>query len=349
MEKGKVKYFNNKEDKRFGFIIPDGGTDADAIFFHYNGFRKFEASKGKEVVFSSTGYGHPVAFPKAGELVCYELRNGPKGPVAQPWGYNHDFLRVKKESADRPIYGDSFVFISLCEGNLPESELLKFGSLTRVPEEKREDYIEILYSRGFNGPFRFTKVIPNPGMEKRLGRAFRMLAYQEKTYSHKAIEIVEIPEQYVYNGVLEYEFLKTTRSLTYEETQKLVAISKPAFSYSEYWHTWSRILGYYEDGYTREVAVALTCPDGWDTVRSVSIYAGSPGHSAEKNEGPFSFLPDSVREDMEEELGAELTKELLTENYLRLFSVPQLKTAERNHTGGGWLNLNEVTSTKVRV
>ena len=345
-EKGIVKFFNGAENKRFGFIVPEGKQPGeDDVFFHYNGFRKFEAN-GNEVVFSNTGYNHPAAFPKKGDVVLYKSRQSPKGLVAEPWGYKHDYERMKSEMRDKPNYGDSFIYISLCEGNLPEMRLQQLGTFVGVPEEQREKYLDMMYDRGFSGRVRLTRVIPHPGMEKKIGRAFRELSYDEGRWGmDKSIEVVEIPQEHVYTGVVEREFLRSSRSLSLGETQNLIAMGKPAFAYSEYWHCWSRILGYYEGGFTREVMVALTCPHGWDVVKSVSIYVGSPGHSAEKNEGPFPIFPDTVREDMEEAIGVDLTRELLTKNYFRQFSPSQIIKADRNHTGGGWLNLAEITST----
>jgi cold shock CspA family protein len=350
LEKGTVKFFNGADNKRFGFIISESG--GDDLFFHYNGFRKFEAD-GREVVFSQTGYNHPAAFPKKDEKVWFVRGKGSKGPIAEPWGYNHDYERVKKEISNCPNYGETFVYVSLCEGNMPEMALEKYGRLTGIAdEEEREKYVDMMYERNFNGRYRFTRVIPHPGMEKKLGRAFRQLSYDEGRYGmcHKSIEIVEIPKQYVYTGVLVQEFLQLSRSLTFPETRKLIAMGKPAFVYSDYWHTWSRILGYYWHGeYEQEVAVALTSPHGWDEVKAISIYDGHLSISSKVNEGPFTLLPDTVREDMEEELGADLTKELLTEDYLRLFTVEQIKAATRNHIGGGWLKLEEITGVKPLV
>ncbi len=353
LEKGSVKFFNGADDKRFGFIIPEGKNPGeDDVFFHYNGFRKFEA-KGWEVVFSQTGYDHPASFPKKDEQVWFARSVDHRTrTVAEPWGYNHDYRRVNQDVINRPKYGSSFIYISLFEGNLPIVTLEKYGTLTGIPEEERTQYYTMMYRRGFNGRFRFTCVIPNPGMEKKIGRVFHQLSYDDGplgTY-YKTIEVVEIPKQYEYTGLTEARLIKSARCLSVAETQKLVAMGKSLFTRSDYWGSWERILGHYEDQWgSYEVSVALTPVRGWEEIKNVSIYVRSPGHSAEKHEGPFTMLPDTVKEDMEEALGVCVAKELLSDNYLEMFTIERLQTAVKNHTGGGGLKLEEITGVKFMV
>lgn len=59
--KGKVKWFNNQ--KGFGFIEAEGGTD---IFVHYSAIQ---------------GRGHRSL--EQGDIVEFEIEQGPKGPSAK--------------------------------------------------------------------------------------------------------------------------------------------------------------------------------------------------------------------------------------------------------------------------
>lgn len=294
LEQGSVKIFFNNDNKRFGFIIPDGKQPGeDDVFFHYNGFRKFEVGEQGQPVFSNTGYDHPAAFPKKGDKVwfvrCVDHR---MRTVAEPWGYNHDYQRVMKEVVEAPNYGEEFLYVMLDESQVParvfsrlgnvESLLIpmrrieaKYGQLFsndwktklsaedlaqyEAAEAKLEKYQAMVAEKTGMWPRNIIRVIPNPGKEKMLGRMFRQYSIGDGI-DRASILIVEIPKQYEYAGVMEKELLQSDRSLSGVEIRKLTESGKSAFGHSSYWHTWHRTMGFIpdENGELVPVHVALT-------------------------------------------------------------------------------------------
>jgi len=95
METGIVKFFDSRDNKRFGFVTVDGGGE---IFFHFNDGENIEADK-SEPKFSG---GKLKSKPKKGDRIAFERNSGYKGPKAAPWGFADDYERVKKEIAARP-------------------------------------------------------------------------------------------------------------------------------------------------------------------------------------------------------------------------------------------------------
>ncbi len=92
------------------------------------------------------------------------------------------------------------------------------------------------------------------------------------------------------------------------------------FIYCSYWGTWSRVLShsYRAFGYGPYVEVDLTpilnSYQTWDHVKRINIRAH--GTTMGKNDKITSELPSEVKQKMIENLGAELTERLLTEDFL---------------------------------
>ena len=388
MEKGSVKFFDGRDNKRFGFITPDNG--GDDVFFHYNGFRKFEVDESGRPVFSNTGYAHPAAFPRKDQQVWFVRSKGVKGPSAQPWGTCDDYYKVMQEIESKPNYGEGFLYMlaGQSKGNQAHRSFSTCGTVEHLrayehiefkyahgpnrdqlrnpnwkelmtEEEqvayaagaaKLEKYQQLMFEKGHALPRNIIRVIPNPGMEKMLGRLFRYHSTELAFHHDKSIEIVEIPKQWEYTGVMEGEFLQNARSLTHSEVMEIIRNGKSVFTRSAYWDTWQRTVGFLanERGEQEPVQVALTpipntyAASTWEkNVAPIAIHVGWLGGGKDK-EGPYAILPDTVKDDMVDALGAELTTHLLTEDFSKLFTPEQFRAAQRRHTGGGWLTLNEV-------
>ena len=80
VEIGTVKFFDNRDNKRFGFITVEGGGE---IFFHFNDGENAEGSK-LEVE------------PKKGDTVVFRRKTSGKGPKAAPWGFKGDVPAVAR-------------------------------------------------------------------------------------------------------------------------------------------------------------------------------------------------------------------------------------------------------------
>lgn len=100
MEIGTVKFFDSRDNKRFGFIAVDGGGE---IFFHFNDGENIEAG-GDEPRFCG---GKLNREPKKGDVIVFECNSGYKGqgPKAAPWGFERDHRRVETESDTRQTIG----------------------------------------------------------------------------------------------------------------------------------------------------------------------------------------------------------------------------------------------------
>lgn len=117
MEKGTVKFFDSRDNKRFGFIRLESGEE---IFFHANDGRKTEA-KGIEVKFID----EPISgLPKVGNELVFERTVGGDGrPKASPWcwagvyDFHASLAKIhddQRDPLDRyPWLGKMFHFTSL--------------------------------------------------------------------------------------------------------------------------------------------------------------------------------------------------------------------------------------------
>jgi len=91
MEKGKVKFFNGTENKRYGFIRTSKGEE---LFFHFGDGARFRAGQ-----FDTTK--SPERDPRKGDEIVFLRKRGRKGPKAKPWGFAEDYA-----SSLRNVYYD---------------------------------------------------------------------------------------------------------------------------------------------------------------------------------------------------------------------------------------------------
>lgn len=95
MQTGSVKFFDNRDNKRFGFIVVNGGGE---IFFHYNDGENIEAGTDTPQFCG----GKLNDEPKKGDIIVFERSSGYKGHKAAPWGFATDYKKAEREIAARP-------------------------------------------------------------------------------------------------------------------------------------------------------------------------------------------------------------------------------------------------------
>lgn len=91
---GVIKFFDSRDNKRFGFISVDGGGE---IFFHLNDSESIVAGE-SEPKFSRKDLG---LKPRQGDPVVFELSRNDKGPKAAPWGLAEEYNKAKEEITNR--------------------------------------------------------------------------------------------------------------------------------------------------------------------------------------------------------------------------------------------------------
>lgn len=95
METGTVKFFDSRDNKRFGFIRKDNGEE---VFFHFN--------DGQCIVPGNfePGFeeGRVTREPRKGDVVVFNEKSARKGNKASPWSYADDYEQAKKEC--RPVH-----------------------------------------------------------------------------------------------------------------------------------------------------------------------------------------------------------------------------------------------------
>ncbi len=102
MENGTIKFFDSRNNKRYGFIAVDGGGE---IFFHYNDGQNFDGQNfgvthGDQVV-KFVG-GRLGAEPKKGDRVMFDIVPGSKGrQKASPWGFADAYTNARKRATVR--------------------------------------------------------------------------------------------------------------------------------------------------------------------------------------------------------------------------------------------------------
>lgn len=88
-EIGRVKFFDSRENKRFGFFRTAPGEE---IFFHFNDGQTFEVSTYLETkVEWKDGR---LRDPRRGDEIVFERAEGSKGPKACPWGFAEDYRKA---------------------------------------------------------------------------------------------------------------------------------------------------------------------------------------------------------------------------------------------------------------
>ena len=104
METGIVKFFDSRDNKRFGFISVDGGRE---IFFHFNDGENVEV-RGGEPRFCG---GKLRREPRKGDELCFERKPGYNGPKAAPWCFMVDLAEAEAD-ADLPVDPDELAKLS---------------------------------------------------------------------------------------------------------------------------------------------------------------------------------------------------------------------------------------------
>ena len=99
METGTVKFFDSRDNKRFGFIAVDDGGE---IFFHFNDGENIEAS-GDEPRFCG---GKLNREPKKGDVIVFGRKFGYKGHKAAPWGFEQDYRRAENKAFEENVAHD---------------------------------------------------------------------------------------------------------------------------------------------------------------------------------------------------------------------------------------------------
>jgi cold shock CspA family protein len=91
MQRGTVKFFDSREHKLFGFIIPDSGTGS--IFFHFNNGMKVAPRKRSDIMPPLvTG---DMRMPKKGDYVVFESEDARRGPKVRVWAFAADWDRER--------------------------------------------------------------------------------------------------------------------------------------------------------------------------------------------------------------------------------------------------------------
>lgn len=83
IETGIVKFFDGRDNKRFGFIVLESGEE---IFFHYNDGMIAAAGESCLVWYTPNRNSRTALdYPKSGERLYFQRAKGSKGPKASPW------------------------------------------------------------------------------------------------------------------------------------------------------------------------------------------------------------------------------------------------------------------------
>ena len=105
METGKVKFFDTRPDKRYGFILVDGGTEQ--LFFHYNDGQFLIAGKTQpkfsdKATVVSQGKTYRMGDPKQDDLVVFERADGLEGRQSLSLGLQVPLRQVRRNHRQPP-------------------------------------------------------------------------------------------------------------------------------------------------------------------------------------------------------------------------------------------------------
>lgn len=177
MENGTVKFFDSRNNKRYGFIVVDGGGE---IFFHYNDGGNFGVTYNLGDPMVSFVGGKLGTEPKKGDRVVFDIVPGSKGrSKAFPWGfmaaYNRMYEKAVREKTKAPVRtktGDTIYQVLWHE--LDENLIIKhtvpllfwegtFAELCRKFPQARDPNKDPLFiaSKGYIVGFRYNAPTPN--------------------------------------------------------------------------------------------------------------------------------------------------------------------------------------------
>jgi len=108
MERGTVKFFDSRDNKRFGFIRLESGEE---IFFHFNDGEHF-TNDGEDPVFTGSGertgkdrQRYVLRDPKKGDELVFERGLGSEDrDKACPWGYGNTYDKYVEWLENRPVF-----------------------------------------------------------------------------------------------------------------------------------------------------------------------------------------------------------------------------------------------------
>jgi hypothetical protein len=111
VEYGIVKFFDEREGKRFGFmfVLDEGGEKTgEQLFFHYNN-GEFIGTDGETPVFAGhtakkDGQSVRLRFPQKDEKLVFKRGTNRKGDHAVPWGFAERWNQVIDGLQRRPMY-----------------------------------------------------------------------------------------------------------------------------------------------------------------------------------------------------------------------------------------------------
>jgi cold shock CspA family protein len=105
-EKGTVKFFDARDNKRFGFLTLEDGKE---IFFHFNDGQYIVAGNASPE-FSRKDPMFPdddeiiISEPKQGDTIIFQRSQSRKGDKASPWGYYTEWEKSAEYITQQPIY-----------------------------------------------------------------------------------------------------------------------------------------------------------------------------------------------------------------------------------------------------
>lgn len=97
LERGKVKFFDSRDEKRFGFLLLPSGEE---VFFHFNDGGPVEAGPTQPLFRTQLR----PREPRKGDTLVFLRSSNRKGPKAAPWGFVDEYEQAEKEIDARPVY-----------------------------------------------------------------------------------------------------------------------------------------------------------------------------------------------------------------------------------------------------
>src|SRR5688572_25605627 len=96
-ERGIVKFFDSRPEKRFGFILL---PSQEEVFFHFNDGAPVEVGAAGPTINTTLRNREP----HKGDALFFQRSKNQKGAKAAPWCFAEDWERVEQEIARRTVY-----------------------------------------------------------------------------------------------------------------------------------------------------------------------------------------------------------------------------------------------------